>query len=145
MTRELPFGLRVPVLHVIHPLHGDAGLVERVRNAGGLGIVDRFAAAERGVQAPAGVPHGIRTCLDELGRLNPVDGVRLAVVPLEEADRVSTLAPGELSHAAARRVEVGSARQAVSAEAARRAIARGPKDRAEERNRRSKLLQEALC
>lgn len=128
MTRELPFGLRVPVMHVIHPLHRDAGLVERVHNAGGLGIVDRFSAAGRVAQEPPAVPYGIRASLDALTRLDPNGAVKVAVVPLEEAHRVSALAPGELSRSrVAVLVEVGCAREAVAAEKAGAAalVARG--------------------
>jgi len=128
MMRKLPFELRIPVLYAGHPLQGNSGLIERVHRAGGLGIVDRFNANGGQVEPPAGVPHGVRISLDELGRLDSADGVRLAVLPLEEIDRVAALAPGKLAGAAVPvAVEVGSGTQAVAAEKAGAAalIARG--------------------
>ncbi|MCA1959166.1 MAG: nitronate monooxygenase, partial [Desulfomonile sp.] len=128
MIHKLPFGLRIPILYVSHPLHRDAGLIERVHRAGGLGIIDRFNAGAGRVDVPAGVPHGVRVSLGELSRLGPAAGVRAAVVALEEIDRVAALTPGELAGAPVPVVvEVGSGRQAAAAEKAGAAalIARG--------------------
>ena len=128
MKLVLPFGLEVPVLYVNPPVNADAGLIEEVSRAGGLGIVDHVTSGPVSFDVPSDVPHGVRVSLEELDALKLESNVRLVLVPFDDADLLAALEPGALKRLSVPvLVEVGSSQQALDAEKAGAAglIARG--------------------
>ncbi len=128
MKLPMPFDLKIPVLYVNPGINADPGLVEEVSRAGGLGIVDHVTTGPAEFKASPDIPHGVRVLIKDLERFASAEGTKLVLIPLEEAEQVSSLEPGALKeNGVPVLVEVGSARQAAAAEKAGAAglIARG--------------------
>jgi phosphopantetheine--protein transferase-like protein len=114
MLRSL--NLKVPILYVNPPLNPDPTLVEEVSRAGGLGIVDH-ATGPAGFHISNDVPHGVRIRLEDAAAWGKERAAKLLVLPLEDADRLGSVASGALGKYSAPVIaEVGSAEQAVQAE-----------------------------
>ena len=128
MKLPMPFDLKIPVLYVNPGINADPGLVEEVSRAGGLGIVDHVTTGPAEFKVSPDIPHGVRVLIKDLERFASAEGTKLVLIPLEEAEQVSSLEPGALKRIGVPiLVEVGSARQAAAAEKAGAAglIARG--------------------
>ncbi|MFZ5865031.1 MAG: SDR family NAD(P)-dependent oxidoreductase [Thermodesulfobacteriota bacterium] len=128
MTIRLPFELRIPLLYVNPPANADPRLIEVVSKAGGLGFVDHATAGPAAFSVQEGTPHGVRIRLDALKNSLFGPNVKACLIPLEDADDVARLDPGELkAFPVPVLVEVGSAAQAAGAEKAGAAalVARG--------------------
>ena len=128
MNSKLPFAMKVPVLYVNPTPYHDPGLIESVYRAGGLGIVDQVAGTDSGPPVAPNVPHGVRVSLDRLADTAGGSDLRLAVVPLDDAEGLAALKPGALAELSIPVVvEVSCAAQAAQAEKAGAAalIARG--------------------
>ena len=128
MKLPMPFDLKIPVLYVNPGINADAGLVEEVSRAGGLGIVDHVTSGPAEFKVSPDIPHGVRVLIKDLERFASAEGTKLVLIPLEDAEQLSSLEPGALKEIGVPvLVEVGSARQAAAAEKAGAAglIARG--------------------
>ena len=127
MTTKLPFNMKIPVIYVNPPFYTDPGLIESVYRAGGLGIVDRVVATDSHSGIAPAVPHGVRISLEHLKDVTQDSSMRLAVLPLDDADGLVSLESGAFGLPVPVAVEVGSAAQALQAEKAGAAalIARG--------------------
>jgi phosphopantetheine--protein transferase-like protein len=128
MTIRLPFELRIPLLYVNPPVNTDPRLLEVVAGAGGLGFIDHVTARPAPFSVQEGTPHGVRIELEALKNFSFGPDVRAFLIPLEDADDVARMDPGELkAFPVPVLVEVGSASQAAGAEKAGAAglVARG--------------------
>ncbi|MFC1834342.1 nitronate monooxygenase, partial [Thermodesulfobacteriota bacterium] len=128
MKEHQPLGLKVPIIYVNPPFHTGAGLIEAVYRSGGLGIVDHFAASKTDSPVTPNVPHGVRISLDQLAHLSAEKNVALALIPLEDADKLASMGEHGLKDSPVPVfVEVGSPDQASAADRAGAAglIARG--------------------
>ena len=128
MKLSLPFELRVPLLYVNPPVNADAALVEEVSRAGGLGIVDHVTSGPTDWKVAPDAPHGVRVLVKDLDAFTSHADVVMALIPLEDANSISSLEPGAFKgRSVPVFVEVGGAKQAREAEAAGAAglVARG--------------------
>jgi acyl transferase domain-containing protein/NAD(P)H-dependent flavin oxidoreductase YrpB (nitropropane dioxygenase family)/phosphopantetheinyl transferase/NAD(P)-dependent dehydrogenase (short-subunit alcohol dehydrogenase family)/acyl carrier protein len=87
------FDLETPVLYVNPPYNAGSGLIEKVSQAGGLGIVDHATSGTARFVVPGDLPHGVRIPLKEFNAKSWESGEKLALVPLEDAEGVSALKP----------------------------------------------------
>jgi NAD(P)H-dependent flavin oxidoreductase YrpB (nitropropane dioxygenase family) len=128
MKLPMPFDLKIPVLYVNPGINAAQGLVEEISGVGGLGIVDHVTTGPAEFKVSPDIPHGVRVLIKDLERFASGEGIKLVVIPLEEAEQVSSLEPGALKKFGVPvLVEVGSASQAATAEKAGAAglVARG--------------------
>lgn len=128
MKSSRSFECNIPILYVNPPINADAGLVEEVSRAGGLGIVDHATAGHVDFNVPPGVPYGVRLRLKDLDLFAEDPSVRLALIPLEDSEAILSIEPGAFNQSPIPVfVEVGSGREALAAQKAGAAglIARG--------------------
>lgn len=109
-------GVEIPILYINPPYNADSRIMCRVSQAGGLGIVDHVTAGPARFTVPAHTPHGVRLGLEALHDRSWQPDEKLAVLPLENWEVVSTLASQSLNGIPVPVfVEVGNRRQAVAA------------------------------
>ncbi len=94
MKLSLPFELSVPLLYVNPPVNADADLVEEVSRAGGLGIVDHVTSGPTDWKVAPDAPHGVRVLVKDLDAFTSHADVVMALIPLEDANSISSLEPG---------------------------------------------------
>ncbi|HMK37470.1 MAG TPA: SDR family NAD(P)-dependent oxidoreductase [Desulfomonilaceae bacterium] len=117
MKFRLPFQLRMPLLYVNPCFHPTPELVEQVSSAGGMGIVDHVTSY--GFNVSPDISHGIRIRLDRLDSAPVNSGTKIALLPLEDAERLTALKPAALAlFGLPVLAEVESAAQAAAAEKA---------------------------
>ncbi|MFH1112944.1 MAG: SDR family NAD(P)-dependent oxidoreductase [Pseudomonadota bacterium] len=128
MTLRKLFNRDIPVLYVNPPYNCGPALVEEVSGAGGLGIIDHATSGPARFAVSNDTPHGVRIPLEELRRCSWEPNTELALVPIEDAGKVSELEQGFLSRLPVPvLVEVGDSVGAIAAYKAGAAglIARG--------------------